>query len=200
MTTRTTSRALLALALAASLTACGSDDGGDPTLSQPSAASSAVPTTSPTTAAPSKAPCQQRPPTAPAPAGAITDLKTKPTVQPDDAPAPCGLVLSDIVVGTGAEAVKGAMTALKYVGAFYESGEEFDSSWSRGVDETLPVQVGAGRVIPGFDKGIEGMKVGGRRQVTIPSELGYGPRGQGPIPGGATLVFVIDLVEVTPAG
>ena len=204
MTTRTTSRALLALVLAASLAACGSDDGGDPTLSQPSATPSAVPTSSPgaptSPAAPTKTPCQERPPTAAAPAGAIKDLKTKPAVQPDDAPPPCDLVLSDIVVGTGPEAVKGANTAVKYVGAFYESGEEFDSSWSRGVDETLPVQVGAGRVIPGFDMGITGMKVGGRRQVTIPSELGYGPRGQGPIPGGATLVFVIDLVEVGPVG
>ena len=196
MTTRTTSRALLALVLAASLTACG-DDGGDPTLAQPSAA---APTTAASPAAPAQQPCQERPATAPAPAGAIKDLKTKPAVQPDDAPPPCGLVLSDIVVGTGAEAVKGSTTAVKYVGAFYESGEEFDSSWSRGVDETLPVQVGAGRVIPGFDMGILGMKVGGRRQVTIPSELGYGPRGQGPIPGGATLVFVIDLVEVTAGG
>jgi peptidylprolyl isomerase len=85
--------------------------------------------------------------------------------------------------------------AVKYVGAFYESGEEFDSSWSRGADETLPVTVGAGRVIDGFDQGIEGMQVGGRRMVTIPSELGYGPNGQGPIPGDATLVFVIDLVQ-----
>ncbi len=196
MTTRTTSRALLALVLTASLAACGSDDGGDPTLTQPSA----PPTTFASPAAPTQQPCEERPPTTPPPAGAIKDLTTKPTVQPDDAPPPCGLVLSDIVVGTGAEAVKGSTTAVKYVGAFYETGQEFDSSWSRGADETLPVEVGAGRVIPGFDMGITGMKVGGRRQVTIPSELGYGPRGQGPIPGGATLVFVIDLVEVTPGG
>ncbi len=196
MTTRTTSRALLALVLAASLAACGGDDGGDPTLTQPSAS----PTSFASPTAPTQKPCEERPPTAPPPAGAIKDVTTKPAVQPNDAPPPCGLVLSDIVVGTGAEAVKGSTTAVKYVGAFYETGKEFDSSWSRGVDETLPVQVGAGRVIPGFDMGITGMKVGGRRQVTIPSELGYGPRGQGPIPGGATLVFVIDLVEVTPGG
>lgn len=201
--TRTTSRALLAIVLAGSLAACGSgDQADDPTLSQPStAATTAAPrATPPSPAAPTTVPCQERPPTAAPPAGAITDLKTKPTVQPDDAPPPCGLVLSDIVAGAGPEAVMGATTAVKYVGAFYETGEEFDSSWKRGVDETLPVQVGAGRVIEGFDMGILGMKVGGRRQVTIPSELGYGPRGQGPIPGGATLVFVIDLVEVAPAG
>jgi hypothetical protein len=196
MTTRTTSRALVALVLAASLAACGGDDGGDPTLTQPSA----PPTSFASPAGPTQEPCQERPPTVPPPAGAIEDLSTKPAVQPNDAPPPCDLVVSDIVVGAGAEAVVGSMTEVKYVGAFYETGEEFDSSWSRGVDETLPVEVGAGRVIEGFDRGITGMKVGGRRQVTIPSELGYGPRGQGPIPGGATLVFVIDLVEVTPAG
>ena len=201
---RLPSRALVALALATSLVACGGEDGADdPTLSQPSASASTSTPRSPSAApVPTTSPkaCEQRPGTAQPPAGAITDLKTKPTVQADDAAPPCGLVLSDIVVGTGAEAVRGSTAALKYVGAFYETGEEFDSSWSRGVDETLPVQVGAGRVIPGFDMGILGMKVGGRRQVTIPSDLGYGPRGQGPIPGGATLVFVIDLVEVAPAG
>ena len=195
--TRTTSRALLALVLAASLSACGGDEQvDDPTLTQPSPS----PTSFAPPAAPSAEPCEERPATVPPPAGAVTDLGTKPAVQPSDAPPPCGLVLSDIVVGTGPEAVKGSTTAVKYVGAFYETGQEFDSSWSRGADETLPVQVGAGRVIPGFDMGIQGMKVGGRRQVTIPSELGYGARGQGPIPGGATLVFVIDLVEVAPAG
>ena len=72
-----------------------------------------------------------------------------------------------------------------------------DEAWfsSRGADETLPVTVGAGQVIPGFEQAIEGMQVGGRRMVTIPSDLGYGPTGQGPIPGDATLVFVLDLVE-----
>jgi FKBP-type peptidyl-prolyl cis-trans isomerase len=83
------------------------------------------------------------------------------------------------------------------VGAFYGTGEEFDSSWSRGDDDTLPVTLGARQVIDGFDQGITGMQVGGRRMVTIPSDLGYGPAGQGPIPGGATLVFIIDLAQVS---
>ena len=86
---------------------------------------------------------------------------------------------------------------MKVVGAFYESGEEFDSSWSRGEDETLPVTLGSGGVIPGFDQGITGMQEGGRRVVTIPSELGYGDQARGPIPAGSTLVFVLDLVEVS---
>ncbi|MDP9358454.1 MAG: FKBP-type peptidyl-prolyl cis-trans isomerase [Chloroflexota bacterium] len=116
---------------------------------------------------------------------------------PSDAPPPCGLLISDIVVGTGPEAIAGRTVAVRYVGAFYESGEEFDSSWSRGPDESLPVILGAGQVIPGFEQAITGMNVGGRRLVTIPSDLAYGPQGQGPIPGGATLTFVLDLVEVS---
>ena len=125
------------------------------------------------------------------------DLSEAPDVPATDAPAPDGLVIQDVVVGDGEEAVEGSTVAVKYVGAFYETGEEFDSSWSRGADETLPVTLGAGQVIPGFEGGITGMQVGGRRVVTIPSELAYGEAGQGPIPGGSTLVFVIDLVDVS---
>ena len=102
-----------------------------------------------------------------------------------------------MVVGGGAVAAEGAAVEVRYVGAFYETGEEFDSSWSRSAEETLPFTVGAGQVIPGFEQGVEGMAVGGRRAITIPSELGYGEQGTGPIPGGATLVFVVDLVTVT---
>jgi peptidylprolyl isomerase len=129
--------------------------------------------------------------------GISTDLAEAPEVPGSDAPPPTELVVDDVVVGTGAEAVEGSSVALKYVGAFYETGEEFDSSWSRGADEPLPVTLGEGRVIPGFEQAVYGMQEGGRRSVTIPSELGYGPDGQGPIPGDATLVFVLDLVEVS---
>ena len=128
-----------------------------------------------------------------------TDLSEKPEVPASDEPAPDELVIDDVVVGEGAEAVEGSTADVKYVGTFYESGEEFDSSWSRSPDETIPVPLGAGQVIPGFEQGIEGMKEGGRRVITIPSDLGYGPEGSPPvIPGDATLVFVMDLVEVTP--
>jgi peptidylprolyl isomerase len=126
-----------------------------------------------------------------------TDLSVAPEVPATDEAPPADLVVEDVVEGDGDEAVAGSTVAVKYVGAFYESGEEFDSSWSRGEDETLPVTLGSGGVIPGFDQGITGMQEGGRRMVTIPSELGYGEQGTGPIPGGATLVFVIDLVEVS---
>ncbi|TQN37420.1 FKBP-type peptidyl-prolyl cis-trans isomerase [Blastococcus colisei] len=195
MIRRTAARAVLAAAVTVSLVACG-DDGR-----QDEAARSAPETSTTeesTTTEASAAACETRPSTAEPAAGISTDLGVAPEVPPSDAPPPCGLVVSDIVVGTGAEATEGSTVALKYVGAFYETGEEFDSSWSRGSDETLPVTVGEGRVIPGFEQAIAGMKVGGRRLVTIPSDLGYGERGQGPIPGGATLTFVLDLVEVSP--
>ncbi|MQA34814.1 FKBP-type peptidyl-prolyl cis-trans isomerase [Modestobacter roseus] len=127
-----------------------------------------------------------------------TDLSVEPDVPPSEEPAPEELVVGDVVAGDGAEATDGTTAQVKYVGALYENGEEFDSSWSRGEDSTYPVTLGEGGVIPGFEQGIEGMQVGGRRVVTIPSDLGYGPAGAGDaIPGDATLVFVIDLVEVT---
>lgn len=179
---------LASLALAAALTACGSGDGGDdPTVTAPD------PSPAPTSQ------CQERPPTAEPEPDATTDLTVKPEPQIDDGEPPCDLVITDIVVGEGEQAVAGVQAEVKYVGALYDDGEEFDSSWSRGAEQTLPVQVDSGAVIPGFDQGITGMREGGRRQVVIPSELGYGPAGQGPIPPGATLVFVIDLVSVAPA-
>ena len=182
MTRRTAPRLLATAALALSLAACGGTDAAAPQVPETTAAAASD--------------CLAEAPTTEAPAEVSTDLAVKPEAPCYSAAAPTDLVVSDVVVGTGAEAVAGTDTAVKYVGAFYEESEEFDSSWERGDDETLPVTVGAGRVIPGFDQGIEGMKVGGRRMVTIPSELGYGPSGQGPIPGGATLIFLIDLVSV----
>ncbi len=186
MPRRTTPRRLLvAAALSLTLAACGED-----TPQQTAGSGSSRSETA--DAAPA---CESRPATAEPPAEVSTDLSAAPAVPASDAPPPCGLVTSDVVVGTGPEAVGGSAVAVRYVGGFYETGEEFDSSWSRGADETLPVTLGQGRVIPGFEQGIAGMRVGGRRIVTIPSDLAYGPQGQGPIPGGATLVFVLDLVQ-----
>lgn len=180
---------LTSLALATALVACGSDDAGDdPTVAAPSA--------EPTASAPE---CVEAPPSAAPGPEATTDLAVKPVPEIADGDPPCGLVITDVVVGTGEEAVPGVQADVKYVGVLYEDGSEFDSSWSRSPEETLPVPVGAGGVIPGFDQGVTGMKVGGRRQVVIPSDLAYGPQGQGPIPPAATLVFVIDLIGVTPA-
>lgn len=186
MSRRTASRALFAVAISVSLAACASDD---EEAASPAGTSAAEP---------SEQACESRPATAEPDPEVSPDLAVKPEVPAADAAPPCDLVISDVVVGDGAEATAGSAVEVKYVGTFYESGEEFDSSWSRGADETLPVPLGSGAVIAGFDQGIEGMQVGGRRVVTIPSDLGYGPQGRGPIPGGATLVFVMDLVEVTP--
>jgi FKBP-type peptidyl-prolyl cis-trans isomerase len=184
----TARRALLGLTLSLTLAACGGADSG---AAQPAGAAAG-----PTSAGAAQA-CATSAPTAQAPAGISTDLGVAPAVPPSDAAPPCGLVVSDVVVGTGAEAVSGSTVAVRYLGAFYGTGQEFDSSWSRGAGETLPVTLGAGQVIPGFEQAITGMKVGGRRLVTIPSDLAYGPQGAGPIPGGATLDFVLDLVSVS---
>jgi peptidylprolyl isomerase len=125
-----------------------------------------------------------------------TDLAKKPVVIPPTAAAPTKTTFTDIVCGTGAQADEGAEVQVRYLGVLYKGGKEFDSSWSRGPTETLPVTVGTG-VIPGFSIGITGMKVGGRREVYIPASDGYGAAGSPPsIPANATLIFVIDLVSV----
>lgn len=187
--TRRLTAVLAATVLA--LTACGgdeaSDGGDDPAVSAPTASAE------PTPSAPECEATTELPPIT-----TTEDLATKPVTEIPDAAPPCELYTRDVVVGQGAEATAGAQASVKYVGVLYDGGEEFDSSWSRGPEETLPFQLGAPGIIPGFDQGVTGMKVGGRREIVIPSDLAYGPSGQGPIPPGATLVFVIDLVEITP--
>ena len=138
------------------------------------------------------------PPTAPCKVSGkgTTDLSKKPVVTPPTAAAPTKTTFTDVVCGTGAQAEEGSEVQVRYLGVLYKGGKEFDSSWSRGPTDTLPVTVGTG-VIPGFSIGITGMKVGGRREVIIPASDGYGPGGSPPsIPGNATLIFVIDLVSV----
>jgi peptidylprolyl isomerase len=118
-----------------------------------------------------------------------------PTVQIPDTPAPTQLVKKDLKVGTGAEAKAGDKVSVQYVGVLYDNGTQFDSSYSRG--QPFPFQLGGGQVIPGWDQGVAGMKVGGQRELIIPPDLAYGAQGQPPtIPPNATLVFVIDLVSV----
>jgi peptidylprolyl isomerase len=105
------------------------------------------------------------------------------------------LELDDLVVGDGDEAVAGRVVEVHYVGVSWSSGEEFDSSWDRG--DTFKFGLGKGQVIPGWDQGVAGMKVGGRRRITIPPNLAYGKRGAGGVIGpDETLVFVVDLVGV----
>ena len=187
-------RLLAVLATAAVLAGCGDGGGGGTSSAAPT---SAAPSSGSSSAPASAASCQSQAPTTAAPAGVSTDLSVEPAAPCWTAAPPTDLVVSDVVVGTGAEAVAGSTAAVRYVGAIYGTGQVFDSSWSRGAGSTLPVTVGAGQVIEGFDRAVQGMEVGGRRVVTIPSDLGYGPQGNGPIPGGATLVFVLDLVSVS---
>lgn len=119
----------------------------------------------------------------------------KPFVDPPEGPAPAELEIVDLEEGTGPEATAGRSVAVHYVGVAYSSGEEFDASYDRGQPLVFPL--GAGRVIPGWDQGLVGMKVGGRRRLVIPSHLAYGQRGAGGVIGpGETLIFVCDLVGV----
>ena len=111
----------------------------------------------------------------------------KPEVEFQEGPAPSELVIADIIVGDGDEAKPSDVVDVHYVGVDFESGEEFDSSWDRGQSANFPLD----RLIPGWQEGIPGMKVGGRRKLTIPPELGYGAQASGPIPANSTLVFVV---------
>ena len=113
---------------------------------------------------------------------------------PDD-PPPADLMIEDLEIGDGTEAVPGLPVAVHYVGVSWSNGKEFDSSWSR--NELFSFTLGAGHVISGWDRGVAGMKVGGRRRLTIPPDLGYGERGAGGAIGpNETLVFVVDLFGV----
>lgn len=120
---------------------------------------------------------------------------TKPSVTIPEGDAPVELLIQDEIVGDGDEATVGKRVVVHYVGVAWSSGTQFDASWDRG--DTFDFRLGAREVIEGWDRGVAGMKVGGRRRLTIPADLGYGSRGAGGvIKGGETLVFVVDLVAV----
>ncbi len=120
-------------------------------------------------------------------------LSKKPEVGTLPPPPPKQLKTKDLIVGTGAEAKTGSAVTVNYVGTLYSTGKEFDSSWKR--NEPFPFTLGKGQVIPGWEQGVVGMKVGGRRELIIPPSLAYGVKGSPPtIPPNATLVFVIDLL------
>jgi peptidylprolyl isomerase len=119
----------------------------------------------------------------------------KPEVDfPEGAP-PIDLQVTDLTEGDGEEAVPGRTAVVHYVGVAFSTGEEFDASWNRGEPFAFPL--GAGHVIAGWDRGVVGMKVGGRRRLVIPAYLGYGDRGSGgAIAPGETLIFLVDLIEL----
>lgn len=123
-------------------------------------------------------------------------MNEKPQVAvPSDQPPSYQLELEDITVGDGDEAVAGKVVEVHYVGVAWATGEQFDASWDRG--DTFKFTLGKGQVIPGWDQGVAGMTVGGRRRITIPPNLAYGKRGAGGVIGpDETLVFVVDLIGV----
>jgi FKBP-type peptidyl-prolyl cis-trans isomerase len=164
-------------ALGAGLAACGSSKApGVQTAPSGGATQATVPTT----------------PKVPA------DLSQKPTVTVPHGPPPTHLVTKDLITGTGKTAQAGSTITVNYVGVLYKGGKEFDSSWKRNQPFTTKLTTGAGGVIPGWVKGIAGMKVGGRRELIIPPSLGYGKSGSPPtIPGNSTLIFVVDLLSVS---
>lgn len=117
-------------------------------------------------------------------------VSAKPQIEFPEGPPPAELAIKDLVVGEGAEATAGAVVDVHYVGVEYDTGEEFDSSWDRGESISFPLR----GLIAGWQDGIPGMRVGGRRQLTIPPEQAYGPAGGGHRLSGKTLIFVIDLL------
>ena len=119
----------------------------------------------------------------------------KPVVTVPDGEPPATLVIEDLVVGDGNEAVAGKAVMVHYVGVAWSNGAQFDASWDRG--DSFDFRLGQGQVIQGWDEGVKGMKVGGRRRLTIPPTMGYGSRGAGgAIKGNETLIFVVDLLGV----
>ena len=122
-------------------------------------------------------------------------MPEKPEIDAPEGPPPTELEITDITVGDGAEATPGSQVSVHYVGVAHSIGEEFDASYNRGAPLDFPL--GRGRVIKGWDDGVAGMKVGGRRRLVIPPQLAYGDRGAGGVIGpGETLIFVVDLVGV----
>jgi peptidylprolyl isomerase len=123
------------------------------------------------------------------------DAGSKPTIAISDQAPPATLASLDLIVGNGAEAASGQTVTVQYIGLAWSTKQQFDASWDRGQPFSFPL--GVGQVIPGWDQGVAGMKVGGRRLLIIPSELGYGASGFPPaIAANETLVFVIDLVSI----
>jgi peptidylprolyl isomerase len=121
-------------------------------------------------------------------------LQKKPTVNVPKGPAPKKLVTKDLVTGTGKVATKTSNVTVQYVGVLYKNGKQFDASWDNG--QPFSTQLGQGQVIKGWDEGIPGMKVGGRRELIIPPNLAYGSKAQAKIPANSPLVFVVDLLAV----
>jgi peptidylprolyl isomerase len=173
---------LLALLAALALAACGDDDDSD------SGGGSADTSRQESAPAPETGTETEAPPD-------LTDTSVKPVIDKPSGTPPRRLVKEDIVKGTGPGAKPGDTVIVDYVGVSFSTGEEFDASWDSG--QPFPVQLGAGGVIEGWEKGLVGIKKGGRRELIIPPEQAYGAQGAPPSIGpNETLVFVIDALEI----
>jgi peptidylprolyl isomerase len=177
----------LIAAAALGLGACGDDEGDSPPPAEPAMTAPAPETTTATTTSDGASGTT---------AGISKDTSSKPEIPKPSGDPPTKLVKKDIVVGKGRAAKAGDSVVMHYVGVLYSTGEQFDASWDSG--KPFPFVLGQGNVIRGWDEGIPGMKLGGRRMLTIPPDLAYGAQGQDPIGPNETLVFVVDLVNVTP--
>ena len=145
-------------------------------------------------AEPKETPTPTPAPTA-APKTVSKDLKVKPGIPKETGNPPSKLVIKDIVKGKGKPAKKGDNVSVQYVGVAYDTGEQFDASWDR--NQPFTFKLGQGQVIKGWDQGVAGMRVGGRRELIIPSKLAYGAQGQPPtIQPNAALIFVVDLKKI----
>jgi peptidylprolyl isomerase len=180
--------ALAAAAVALGLAACGGSSKAAGIVTAPGAGLTSAPATTATTTPTSTA--ASTPTSGP--------LSKEPKITLPTTPAPKKLVETNLVVGTGATAAAGDQVEVNYVGELYSNGKIFDSSWKDTPGKAYgPFQLGAGAVIPGWDQGLVGMKVGGRRELIIPPSLAYGKPGKPPtIPSNATLIFVVDLLSV----
>jgi FKBP-type peptidyl-prolyl cis-trans isomerase len=195
VSTLTKSRALLVLslaALAAGIAGCG---GAKESVADKFAAQAVKEAKNP----PKIAPTPQTPPPkvqTVTPGPGEGDLKTKPKIPAQTGAAPKQLVVQDLVPGTGQAAKDGDQLSVQYVGVLYKTGKQFDASWDRG-KQPFQFTLGQGGVIKGWDQGLVGMKVGGRRRLIIPASLAYGAAGQPPtIPANSALVFDIDLTKI----
>jgi FKBP-type peptidyl-prolyl cis-trans isomerase len=184
-------------ALGLALGACGDDNGSGGnagnTLSQSTTATDTQTQTQTTPAPSGPAPVEAKKVT-PAPAEASASTKPKP--QKGTGSPPSKLEAEDLIVGKGAPAKEGDTVSVQYVGVLFKNGKEFDSSWQGKKERGQPFQfqIGAGQVIPGWDKGVAGMRTGGRRKLIIPADLAYGSQGSPPtIPPNAALIFDIDM-------
>jgi peptidylprolyl isomerase len=194
MTLKASITAVAAAAAAIGLAACGGSSktggialapGGGPTNTTISTVTATTTTATATTT------------TAAVPTPTSGPLSKEPTIKLPTGAAPTKLVVKDLIKGTGATAASGDTVYVNYVGELYKGGKVFDASWKDTPGKTFSFALGQGQVIKGWDQGVAGMKVGGRRELIIPPALAYGSNGQGTIPANATLVFVVDLIKVS---